>query len=139
MEAEMEPKKDLVAELDLAGLFESRGKAAEKQKKANERLAYVKFNHVVSLLVGGIATGLSALWLAHVLPLDEPFAMLLLVLSIAAALAMLLAAFLPSETVWQHKEEASAATKQVKTIDDKIAFCSLVLDEAKRVKIKKYA
>jgi hypothetical protein len=139
MEALMEPKKDLVAELDLAGLFESRGKAAEKQKKANERLAYVKFNHVVSLLVGGIATGLSALWLAHVLPLDEPFAMLLLVLSIAAALGMLLAAFLPSETVWQHKEEASAATKQVKTIDDKIAFCNLVLDEAKRVKIKKYA
>lgn len=133
------PKKDLLADLDLAGLFESRGKATEKQKKADERLAYVKFNHVVSLLVGGFAMGLFSLWLSHVLPPDQPMAMLVLALCIVACLGMFLAAFLPSETLRSHKEEASAASKQVKTIDDKIAFCNLVLDEAKRVKIRKYA
>jgi hypothetical protein len=41
--------------------------------------------------------------------------------------------------VGPRKDEASAAARNLKAIEDKIAFCNLVLDEAKRVKVRKYA
>jgi hypothetical protein len=54
-------------------------------------------------------------------------------------LAMWVAACFPTLTVRHLQDRANALTRQVRDLDIKIEFCHQVLDEAKRVKIRKYA
>ena len=58
-----DPKKDLLAELDLAGLFKSRGEVAEKQEEAAERLNDAKAGHFVACVLGGCASMVAAVCL----------------------------------------------------------------------------
>jgi hypothetical protein len=135
------PKKDLVAELDLAGLFKSRGEAAEKEKKAKEKADDAKDGHFVACVLGGCAAMVVAiyLWLGDLIPGTDATRVFLLSACVIVWLGLWTAAAFPSGTVLRLQNEASAATRQLKSIDDKIAFCHLVLDEAKRVKVRKYA
>ena len=135
------PKKDLVAELDLASLFKSRGEAAEKQKEAADRLADAKAGHFVFFVLGGCAwmVGATYLWLGVLFPDAEPTRIFLLSACVILWLGMWTAAAFPSGTVLRRQNEATAAARHLKLIDDKIAFCHLVQDEAKRVKVRKYA
>jgi hypothetical protein len=135
----MDPKKDLLAELDLARLFESREEAAKTQKDAAKRVIHARASHFVLFWGGGCIMLLAAVWLGDVFPENEPTGIFLLSACGILWLGMWVAACRPNETVRRRQDEASAASKQLKTIDDKIAFCHLVLDEAKRVKIRKYA
>jgi hypothetical protein len=52
---------------------------------------------------------------------------------------MSISAFLPTESVRRRQDEEKAASKRVKDIDGKIAFCHQVLEEAKKVKVRRYA
>jgi hypothetical protein len=135
----MNPKKDLLSDLDIARLFESRGEAAEKQKEAAGRLIDAEASHLAFCLVGGCVLMAAAVSLGEVFPDDEPASIFLRSACIVLGLAMWLAAFFPSITAHRLQDEATATSKQLKAIDDKIAFCHLVLDEAKRVKVRKYA
>lgn len=135
----MEPKKDLLAELDLAPLFESRGKAAEKQKEAADRLVNATARHLMFCVVGGCAMVIAAVCLGEVLPDNQPANIFLRSACAVLGLGMWFAAFFPGITAHRRQDEANAATRQLKALDEKIAFCHLVLDEAKRVKVRKYA
>jgi len=135
------PKKDLVAELDLAGLFKSRAKAAERQQEAAERLDNAKADHFMVCVLGGFAWMVAAIYLEldDLFPDSEPTHVLLLSASIILWLGSWVAAAFPSGTVHRRQNEATAAARHLKSVDDKIAFCHLVLDEAKRVKVRRYA
>ncbi len=135
----MEPKKDLLAELDLAGLFESRGEAAEKQKEAAQQLVHARAAHFVLFWGAGCLTILAALWVREAFPASDPVGTFLLSACAILWLGMWVVACLPNETVRRRQAAANAASLQLKSIDEKIAFCHLVLDEAKRVKVRKYA
>ena len=73
------------------------------------------------------------------LPDGEPTRVFLLSGSVILWLGLWIAAVFPTGAVYRRQDEATAASKQLKAIDDKIAFCHLVLDEAKRVKVRRYA
>jgi hypothetical protein len=134
-----DPKKDLLAELDLAKLYESRGEAVEEQKEAATRLIHARAGHFVLFWLGGCATIVGALWLREVFRNNEPIGIFLLSACATLCLWLWVRACLPNETIWRRQDEANAASRQLKAIDDKIAFCHLVLDEAKRVKVRRYA
>jgi hypothetical protein len=136
-----DPKKDLLAELDLADLYKNRAEATEKQKEAAERLNDAKAGHFVACVVGGCVSMVAAiyLWLGDLLPDGEPTRVFLLSGSVILWLGLWIAAVFPTATVYRRQDEATAASRQLKAIDDKIAFCHLVLDEAKRVKVRRYA
>jgi hypothetical protein len=137
----MDPKKDLLAELDLASLFKSRGEAAEKEKDAKEKADDAKAGHFVACVLGGCASMVAAiyLWLGD-LPADpDPTRIFLLCAFVILWLGLWTAAAFPTGAVLRRQNEASAAARHLKSIDDRIAFCHLVLDEAKRVKVRKYA
>jgi hypothetical protein len=135
------PKKDLVAELDLASLFKSRGEAAEKQKEAKEKADDAKAGHFVACVLVGCASLVVAiyLWLGDLIPDTDATHIFLLSACVIVWLGMWTAAAFPSGTVLRLQNEATAAARHLKSIDDQIAFCHLVLDEAKRVKVRKYA
>ena len=135
------PKKDLVAELDLAELFKSRGEAAEKHKEATDRLNDVKASHFVTCVLVGCAWMIAAIYLLHgdQFQESEPARVFLLSATVILWLGLWIAAVFPTGTVYRCQNEAVAAAKHLKSIDDKIAFCHLVQDEAKRVKVRKYA
>jgi len=139
MDPPMDPKKDLLAELDLARLYESRGEIVEKRKEAATRLIHAKASHFVRFWGGGCVMILVALWLSEVFPDNEPIGIFLLSACAVLWLVMWVAACLPNETVRRRQDEARALSKRLKAIDDRIAFCHLVLDEAKRVKVRTYA
>jgi hypothetical protein len=136
----MDPKKDIAAaDLNLASLFRSRTEAAEKQKKAAARVQIAKARHFLWLWLGGGVMALAAVWLARGLPETSQIEMFLLSASIIFWLGMWIAAFFPTAAVRRLQDKAAAATKRVAEIDLKIAFCHQVLEEAKKVKIHKYA
>ena len=131
----MDAKKDMLADLDLASLYKQRTEAAEKQEQAKKALDNAKAGHFFVLVVLGCLSLAAAVSLSPRFPEVEPTGMFLL----TAAGVFFLAAFLPGLTVKRHQDEASAAARNLKAVEDKIAFCNLVLDEAKRVKVRKYA
>jgi hypothetical protein len=135
------PKKDLVAELDVAALFKSRCEAAEKQKEAAEKLDSARQDHVLFCALAGLAAMVVAvyLWLGVLLPDDDSARDILLFGAVLLGLALWIGAAFPGATVLRRQNEATAAARQLKSIDDKIAFCHLVQDEAKRVKVRRYA
>jgi hypothetical protein len=131
----MDAKKDMLADLDLASLFKQRAEAAEKQEQAKAALENAKAGHFFVLVVVGCVTLAAAVSLSPRFPEVEPTGLFLLTVSGVSVIA----AFLPGLTVLPRQNEASAAARNLKAIEDKIAFCNLVLDEAKRVKVRKYA
>jgi hypothetical protein len=134
-------KKDLLAELDLAGLFKTRGEAAEKQKEATGRLNDAKAGHFVACVLSGCASMVAAiyLWLGDLFADSEPTRIFLLSGFAILWLGLWSAAVFPTATVYRRQNEVTAAARHLKATDDKIAFCHLVLDEANRVKVRKYA
>ncbi len=133
------PKKDLLAELDLASLFKSRAEAAEKQKETKEKADDAKAGHFVFFVLGGCWMMVAAILLGEVFPDNELAGTFLYSACVILWLGMWIVAPFPSVTVHRRQDEATAASRHLKAIDDKIAFCHAVLDEAKRVKVRKYA
>jgi hypothetical protein len=134
-------KKDLLGELDLANLFKSRGDAAEKEKEAKEKADDAKAGHFVACVLGGCVSMVAAiyLWLGDPIHDTEQTRIFLLSACVILWLGLWAAAAFPSGAVLRRQNEATAAARYLKAIDDKIAFCHLVLDEAKRVKVRRYA
>ena len=131
----MDAKKDMLADLDLASLYKQRTEAAEKQEQARRALENAKALHFFVLIVAGCVTLAAAVSLSPRFPEVDQTGMFLL----AASGVSFIAAFLPGFTVGRSQVQATAAANNLKAIEDKIAFCNLVLDEAKRVKVRKYA
>jgi hypothetical protein len=135
----MDTKKDILAELDLADLFEKRAEAAKEQKEAAKRLEGARAGHLLRFWLGGCAMALAAIWLRQVFPGHDPIGMFLLSACVIFWIGMSISAFLPTESVRRRQDEEKAASKRVKDIDGKIAFCHQVLEEAKKVKVRRYA
>jgi hypothetical protein len=135
----MDPKKNLLSDLDIAHLFENRREAAEKQKEAAGRLVDAAARHLAFFLIGGCIMVAAAVSFGEVFPDNEPADTFLRAACTVSGLVMWLAAFFPGITTHRRQDEATAASRQLKAIDDKIAFCHLVQDEAKRVKVRRYA
>lgn len=131
----MDAKKDMLADLDLASLFQQRAEAAETQKRASKALENAKAGHFFVLIVGGCVALAVAVSVSPSFPEVDSTGLMLL----AAAGVSFIAAFLPGLTVSRRQVEATAAARNLKAIEDKIAFCNLVFDEAKRVKVRTYA
>jgi hypothetical protein len=131
----MDAKKDMLADLDLGSLYKQRTEAAEKQEQAKTALENAKAAQFFVLAVVGCLTLAAAASFSPRFPEVEPTGLFLLTVSGVSFIA----AFLPGLTVGRRQDEATAAGKNLKAIEDKIAFCNLVLDEAKRVKVRKYA
>lgn len=134
-----DPKKDMLAELDLAALFEKRAEAAKKQKEAADRLVNAKAVHLCLLVVGGGVMAIVATSLWPALRENDPERIFWLSASIILCAAMWIAAFFPAVAVRALQDHANATSKKLKDIDGKIEFCHQVLEEAKRVKVRKYA
>jgi hypothetical protein len=134
-----DPKKAMLAELDLPALNAKRAKEAERQKKTTEWIDTVKILHLSGFWLGGIS--LLGLGIAGPYLLPEDHALqALLPYGAVLGLAMAIMAFVaPSVTLKKLQDEAKAAEKQVAELDRKIAFFHLVDEEAKKVKIRKYA
>jgi cytochrome c biogenesis protein CcdA len=135
----MDPQKDVLAELDLAGLFAKRAEAVEKKEEAEKRLRHATAAHLVGFWLGACAMALAALWIAQVSPEQEPLGVFWFAASAILCFGAGVVAFFPSLTVRRRQDRASAASRTVKAIDDKIAFCHQVLEEAKKVKVRRYA
>lgn len=135
----MEPKKDILAELDLAGLFDKREKALTKQKETATRAHNANADHFLGFWLGGGAMFVAAVIVKQVFPEDSPLGMLLVPACGISWLGMWITAFIPSGKARQLQVEASAASRHVREIDVKIAFCHQVFEEAKKVKVRKYA
>jgi hypothetical protein len=133
------PKKDLLADLDLAALFQKRADAAKKQKEATDKVNNAQAGHLLGFWLGGCAMALVAVVVTQIFPEDDPAGIFLLSAFIIFAVGMWVVAFMPKLTVRKRQDEVSAATKSVKDIETKIAFCNVVLEEAKSVKLRKYA
>ena len=125
----MDPKKDILADVDLAGLFEKRTEAVKKQKEAEANVQTARIVHLFVFWLGGLA----AVVVAQMLPEDDPVRTFLL----PAAVILGIVAFFPA--VRRLQDKATAASKNVKDMENKIAFCHQVLEEAKEVKVRKYA
>ncbi len=82
---------------------------------------------------------LAALWLAQALPEYSPFGAFALSACIIFWIGMWIAAFFSASAVRKLQDAANAASLRVRQIDERIAFCHQVLDEAKRAKVRKYA
>ncbi len=125
----MDPKKDILADVDLPGLFEKRTEAVKKQKEAEANVQTARIVHLFVFWLGGLA----AVVVAQMLPENDPVRTFLL----PAAAILGIAAFFPA--VRRLQDKATAASKNVKDMENKIAFCHQVLEEAKKVKVRKYA
>lgn len=135
----MELNKDILAELDLAGLLDKREKAVAKQKEAATKVHNANADHLLGYWLGGCAMCLAAITVKQVFPEDTALGMLLLPACGISWLGMWITAFIPSGKARRLQEEAAAASRHVREIDVKIAFCHQVLEEAKKVKVRKYA
>jgi hypothetical protein len=123
-------KKDLVAELDLPSLLDGREEAARRHRAADR---WLKCGQALHILVFGLAAwGVLQFTIRFGDPEDEP------VLFIVGGV-LCLVAFFPTVTVHWLQDKAHAASKHLKATEDKIAFCNVVLDKAKRIKVRKYA
>jgi hypothetical protein len=132
----MDPKKDIPADLNLADLFEKRAEAAKRQKETADKVQGAKADHFVGFwLVGGLML-LAAIWIAQELATDRPTGAFLLAASVILWLLLWVGAFFPTETVRRYQDEANAATRGLRDVDNKIAFCHQVLEEAKRIKVQ---
>jgi hypothetical protein len=129
----MDPKKDILADVDLPGLFEKRTEAVKKQKEAEARVQTARLVHLFVFWLGGCAALLAAVVATQMLPEDDPVGMFLF----PAAAILWFVAFFPA--VRRLQDKANAASKSVKDMESKIAFCHQVLEEAKKVKVRKYA
>ena len=74
-----------------------------------------------------------------VVPENDPEGMFLLAACVILWVGMWVAAGFPALTVRRLQDNANALTRQLRDLDLKIEFCHQVLDEAKRVKVRKYA
>jgi hypothetical protein len=133
------PKRDILAELDLPALFQQRTDAAKKQKEATDKVNSAQASHLLWFWVGGCLMAFAAVVVTQTFPEDDPTGIVLLSTFIIFGLGMWIVAFFPKLTVRKRQDEATAATKSVKDIETKIAFCNVVLEEAKSVKLRKYA
>jgi hypothetical protein len=131
----MDAKKDMLADLDIASLYKQRTDAAARKDETAKTLENAKALHFFVLIVAGCLALAAAVSLSPRFPEVEPTGIFLL----TVAGVSFVAAFLPGLTVLRHQNEASVAARNLKAVEDKIAFCNLVLDEAKRVKVRKYA
>ncbi|HWE21625.1 MAG TPA: hypothetical protein VG758_31350 [Hyphomicrobiaceae bacterium] len=127
----MDPKKDILADVDLPGLYEKRTEAVKKQKEAEAKVQTARLVHLFVFWLGACA--MAAVAAAQIFPQDDPVGMSL----ILAAGILGFVAFFPAVRGLQDKEKA--ATKNVKDMEIKIAFCHQVLEEARNVKVRKYA
>jgi hypothetical protein len=127
----MDPKKDILADVDLPGLYEKRTEAVKKQKQAEAKVQTARLVHLFVFWLGACA--MAAVAAAQIVPQDNTVGMSL----ILAAVILGFVAFFPAVRGLQDKEKA--ATKDVKDTETKIAFCHQVLEEAKYVKVRKYA
>jgi hypothetical protein len=135
----MDPKKDITAELDLPGLLAKRCETVESQEEAAARLVTGKAQHFTFLWLGAGAVALVAACVTPVMPERDPWGMFMLGVYVFLWAALSVAAFFPALTVRRLQDKANALSRQVKELDVKIEFCHQVLDEAKRVKVRKYA
>lgn len=135
----MEPKKDLLADINLPSLLLRRAKAVDEQKEAAAKVQTAKAGHFLRFWLGGGVMLIGAVWLGQVLPESSPIGMFLLSAAVILWLGMWIAAFFSNTTVLRLQDKAVAASKRVMEIDLKIAFCHQVLEEAKKVKVRKYA
>ncbi|MFZ1105735.1 MAG: hypothetical protein WAN86_23220 [Hyphomicrobiaceae bacterium] len=139
MNPKMDIKEDALADVDLASLMQRRAEAVEKQKKATNQVQTAKAGHFLCFWLGGGAMALAALWLAQKLPEYSPSSMFFLSTCIVFWLGMWTAAFFPAGAVRRLQDKATAATRQVMELDLKIAFSHQVREEARRVKVHRYA
>src|SRR5262245_57562720 len=110
----MELKKDILAELDLAGLRDQREKAADRQKKAATRARNANAAHFLGFWLGGGAMLLAAIIVKRVFSEDSPLGMLLLPACGISWFGMWITAFIPSGKARQLREEAAAASRHVR-------------------------
>jgi hypothetical protein len=134
----MDAKKDILAEIDLPGLIDKRAEAAKTQKESAANLEAAKVGYLFFFWLGGGAMGIVAVWLTPV-PENDPSAMFWFAACVIIALGMALAAFFPAGAVRRLQDKANAAARQVRELDVKIEFCHHVLEEAKKVKVRRYA
>jgi hypothetical protein len=133
MDPKKDPRKDILAEVDLAGLFEKRTEAVKKQKEAEANVQTARLIHLFVFWIGGCAALLAAVIATQMLPENDAVGRFLL----PAAVVLWIAAFFPA--VRHLQDKVTAATRNVKDMENKIAFCHQVLEEAKNVKVRKYA
>jgi hypothetical protein len=135
----MDIKEDALADVDLASLMRRRAEAVEKQKKAADKVQTAKAGHFLRFWLGGGAMALAALWLVQKLPEHSQIGMFFLSALIISAVGLWTAAFFPAGAVRRLQDQATAATRQLIELDLKIAFSHQVREEARRVKVHRYA
>jgi hypothetical protein len=135
----MDPKKDITAELDLPALLAKRCETVENQKEAAARLVAGKARHFTALWFGAGIVAFFAACVTPAMPERDPWSMFMLGAYGVLWAALSVAAFFPALTVRRLQDSANALSRQLKELDIKIEFCHQVLDEAKRVKVRKYA
>jgi hypothetical protein len=135
----MDLTPDLLSDLNPASLQQRRAELVEQQKEAAARVQRAKADHFLRFWFGGGAMALVVLGFGQALPDASPFGMFLLSAAIVFWLGLWVAAFFSAGAVRNLQDEARAASLRVKDIDDKIAFCHQVLDEAKRAKVRTLA
>ena len=135
----MASAKDMLAEVDLADLHLKRRAAVEKQEEAKANADVAKARHFMLFWLGGGVMLTAAICLKDALIGNDPFAIFLLAACTIIWIWLWIRAFFPTATVRRYQDELTAANRALKTIDDKIAFCHQVVEEAKQVKVRKYA
>src|SRR5262245_36873583 len=135
-----DPKKEILAKVDLASLQLKRAEAVEKQKEAMATVQVGKAGHFLRFWLGGGALLLAAIWLGRWLPEESGrTGMFLLSAAIVGWLTMWIWAFFSTSAVRKLQDHVTAANKRLTEIDLDIAFCHQVIEETKRAKVRKYA
>jgi hypothetical protein len=135
----MATKKDMLAELDLAGLLVKREEAVKMKEKADKRVGRAKVEHFAGFFASACALAYLTRRLAQAPPGNGPLWPLLVSVCGLTALWLAIEAFRPGGTVRQRRDEAAAAARKLKAIDDKIAFAHVVMEEARKVRARRYA
>ncbi len=133
------PKKDLLAELDLPALFQRREEAVKTQKKTAAKVQNAQFFHISGFWLSGCAMLLAAILVRQTYLDNEPAGVILLSACGTLCIGLWTAIFFPTLTVRRRQDEAKDADKKLKDIETKIAFCNLVQEEARQLKVRKYA
>jgi hypothetical protein len=125
--------------VDLTSLNRRRIEAVEKQEEAVNAVKMGKVGHFFRYWLGGGAMFLAAVWLAPRLAERTQIGMFVLSFFILSWLGLWIRAFFATGAVRDLQDKATAATRQVMEIDLKIAFSHQVREEARRVKVQRYA
>jgi hypothetical protein len=129
----MEPKKDILAEVDLPALYAKREEAVKKQKEAAKDVELGKARHLFLYLLAAGAIVLVAVLTTPVLHDYDATGLIIIALAAAACIA----AFFPDLRLLQDK--AAAANKSVRDIEADIAFGHRVQEEVRTIRVRKYA